>query len=146
MPLRQAFHENGSVVDRLFMDANILFSAAYGTTSSLLRFWRLRGTQLLTSAYASQEAERNLTSADQRQRLQRLLAKIEIVPESPSRKLPGKLALASKDLPILKAAVSARASHLITGDKKHFGRYFGKFVFGMRILTPSQYFDEHPVD
>ena len=47
-------------MDRLFLDANILFSAAYRLGAGLLRLWRLREVQLMTSDYALKEAQVNL--------------------------------------------------------------------------------------
>ena len=45
--------------------------------------------------------------------------------------------LPPKDRPILTAALRAGASHLVTGDLTHFGRYLGRSVQGTRILTPA---------
>ncbi len=39
-------------MDHLFLDANILFSAAYRPESPLRRLWQAKGTELLTSGYA----------------------------------------------------------------------------------------------
>ena len=39
-------------MDRVFLDANVLFSAAYRQDSSLLRLWELKDVELVTSAYA----------------------------------------------------------------------------------------------
>jgi hypothetical protein len=36
-------------VDRLFLDANVLFSAAYRADSGLLRLWDLPDTELVLS-------------------------------------------------------------------------------------------------
>ncbi len=47
--------------------------------------------------------------------------------------------LPSKDVPILAAAVYARASHLITGDLKHFGSLLGTSEGGVSILRPADY-------
>ncbi|HUL34808.1 MAG TPA: hypothetical protein VL128_13055 [Candidatus Eisenbacteria bacterium] len=44
-----------------------------------------------------------------------------------------------KDRPILAAAIAARAMHLITGDGRHFGAYFGKRVSGVVVMTPAEY-------
>jgi hypothetical protein len=45
---------------RLFLDANVLFSAAYLPDTALLRLWNLKGTILGTSRYALEEARANL--------------------------------------------------------------------------------------
>ena len=40
---------------------------------------------------------------------------------------------------LLSNAVDARATHLLTGDKRHFGRYCGRRVPGLLVLPPSGY-------
>ena len=63
-------------MDRIFLDANVLFSAAYRPDAGLARLarlWRLEGVELITSAYAAEEAKLNLTEEDQRARLTELL-------------------------------------------------------------------------
>jgi hypothetical protein len=47
-------------MDRLFLDADVLFSAAYRSEAGLLRFWQLKNAVLSTSHYASEEARVNL--------------------------------------------------------------------------------------
>jgi hypothetical protein len=53
------------VSDRVFLDANILVSAAWRADSGLSALWTLPDTQLLTSAYAIVEADRNVVNAEQ---------------------------------------------------------------------------------
>ena len=43
--------------------------------------------------------------------------------------------LPEKDQPILAAAFKARATHLLTGDRRHFGECFGKRICGVLIQT-----------
>lgn len=124
---------------RIFLDANILFSAAYRETNDLLKLWTIADIELLSSAYAVEEARRNLQDVAQRERLSRLVQRSIIVPEATAVALPASIALPTKDLPILQAAVNAGASHLLTGDRKHFGRYYGQTVAGVRILSPGMY-------
>jgi hypothetical protein len=69
----------GLSVDRLFLDANVLFSAAYRPTRGVARLWELERVELLTSAYAADEARLNLMEEDQRQRLTKLLETVRIV-------------------------------------------------------------------
>ena len=126
-------------MDRLFLDANVLFSAAYRPDSGLLRLWELSGVELVTSEYAAEEARVNLEAGEQRQRLARLLARTNLVSATPSGALPQILGLPEKDRPILLAAIEARSTHLITGDKLHFGKYFGRQFAGVRILPPGDY-------
>jgi hypothetical protein len=47
-------------VDRVFLDANILYSASYKDTSALRKLWEPTEVELLTSYYAVDEAHRNL--------------------------------------------------------------------------------------
>lgn len=125
-------------MDRVFLDANVLFSAAYRSDSRLRRLFTLRGVTFITSAYAVEEARRNLGTAQQRHSLQQLCGKVEIVPIT-MPDLPPAIALPESDRPILSAAISARATHLLTGDIKDFGRYFGQKLEGVLILAPAMY-------
>lgn len=126
-------------MDRVFLDANVLFSAAYRPGSGLARLWALKGIELLTSAYAAEEARRNLSEGSQRARLERFLAKVGIVAKPTTGALPLGIELPVKDRPILIHAIAAGASHLLTGDKQHFGRYFGRRLGGVLIEPPSDY-------
>jgi predicted nucleic acid-binding protein len=126
-------------MDRVFLDANVLFSAAYRTGAGLTQLWKLRGVTLITSEYAAQEARLNLSEAAQRKRLDELLSSMHVVATPPSRRLPRGIALPDKDTPIFLAALEAQASHLLTGDKQHFGKYFGRKVGGILILPPAEY-------
>ncbi|MGD8866858.1 MAG: PIN domain-containing protein [Gemmatimonadales bacterium] len=125
-------------MDIVFLDANVLFSAAYRRESGLKKLWALDDAALITSRYALEEARRNLEEPA-RQRLERLASRVEIVAEAPDRPLPAGIELPEKDHPILQAAIAAAATHLLTGDVTHFGRYFGHTVAGLLILTPGDY-------
>ena len=123
---------------RLFLDANVLFSAAYRPGAGLLRLWKLRNVVLCSSRYALGEARPNLSTESQHNRLAELSAPLELF-ESEGGELPAGVSLPDKDAPILLAAVAARATHLVTGDLRHFGRLFGKKVLGITILAPADY-------
>lgn len=127
-------------MDRLFLDANVLFSAAYREDSGLRRLWTLPAVELVTSAYAAEEARRNLDDAASRSRLAGLLADLERLPEArlPAG-IPELASLPPKDRPILAAAVRANATHLITGDIRHFGPLFGGTVAGVLVQRPADY-------
>ena len=127
-------------MDRVFLDANVLFSAAYREGAGLRRLWRLPKTVLLTSAYAEEEARRNLETVTQRRALDYLTARLEIVAEPGDVGLPPEAAgLRDKDRPILLAALNGRATHLITGDARDFGRYFGTRISGVLVVSPGEY-------
>ena len=125
---------------RVFLDANVLFSAAWLEGSGLARLWRLPATELVSSRLAVAEADRNLDSNEQRARLRSLAEKLLLIEAPAQAALPAGVALVAKDAPILLAAIEAGASHLLTGDRKHFGHLYGKSVGGVRILTPAMYF------
>lgn len=129
-------------MDRLFLDANVLFSAAYCKDTGVRRLWRLLETELVMSSYAVEEARRNLDRAEQRADLEELLEVVRVSkvladpaehPEIKDADLP------EKDLPILRAAVASRCTHLVTGDRRHFGHLFGKKVAGVLVLRPADH-------
>jgi len=127
-------------LDRLFLDANVLFSAAWRENFGLLRLWKLHGVTMVSSAYAVDEARRNLGDSEARARLETLLDETTIVAEGSLATLPPTLSLAAKDRPILAAAIYAGATHLITGDRRDFGKLFGRRIGGVLILRPADYF------
>lgn len=125
-------------MDRLFLDANVLFSAAYRADAGLLRLWKLKSAVLCSSRYAVEEARFNLAEASQRRRLDSLVMRVSLF-ESGIGPLPPAITLPEKDAPIFLAAIEARATHLLTGDLRHFGPYFGKRIESILILTPGEY-------
>lgn len=127
---------------RVFLDANILFSAAYRQTNGIIRLWRLPEVRLVTSVYARTEAERNiaLKRSEAAERLSQLASQIEISAASASLRTDHQLA--DKDRPILEAALGSGCSVLLTGDMAHFGHLVGETVEGVRILTVSLFLAE----
>ena len=125
-------------MDRLFLDANVLFSAAYKPDSRLIQLWKLKKAVLCSSRYALEEARINLAEEGQRTRLETLSAAIQFF-EAAQRELPKGIPLPEKDVPILLAAISGRATHLLTGDVRHFGAYFGRKIEGISITLPGEY-------
>lgn len=125
-------------MDRVFLDANVLFSAAYAPASRLLVLWSLDDVELVTSLYALEEARRNL-SAGGILVLDGLVDNMVIVVGARSGRLPGDARLADKDIPILLAAMDSGCTHLLTGGKRHFDHLYGRQVSGVLIQTPAQY-------
>jgi predicted nucleic acid-binding protein len=128
--------------ERVFLDANILFSIAYGSPG-LERLWgdAKRGKyELIASQYVIEEAKRNLDRREQQDALNRFLSEVRVVPEADPA-LPCPIPLPEKDRPVLMAALSCKADYLITGDVSHFGRYFGKKIRTLRICAPRDFFN-----
>jgi hypothetical protein len=127
-------------VDRLFLDANVLLSAAYRADAGVRRLWALPEAVLVTSSYAVEEARRNLSDEDQRDRLNNLLESVEV---GEATMLPPELRcgveLPEKDWPAPGTAQAAGAKHLITGDMRHFGQHFGHRLPGVLVLRPGEY-------
>lgn len=130
-------------MDVLFLDANVLFSAAYLPESRLREFWTLPGVELVTSEYAWEEAYRNLPRKEQWERLFALAPGLRIVREGRAWSLPGDVILPEKDRPILAAAILSGATHLITGDATHFGVWYGKRIGSLLVLKPAAYLQSH---
>ncbi len=127
------------MTDRVFLDANVLFSAAWMEGSGLARLWRLPRVTLLTSRYAQAEAERNLETDAQRTRLRTLTQGMTLIDAPDDAALPDSVELVAKDVPILLAAIESRATHLLTGDRTHFGKLYGKKIAGVKVMPPSAY-------
>lgn len=134
-------------MDVVFLDASVLFSDAYRPDAGIHGLWGLPEIRLTTSAYAAEEARRNLEPF-RRTSLDELLEKVELVADvAPDEGVtamefvsPG---LPDKDLPILLAAVRSGATHLLTGDFKHFGPHYGKAIEGVLIMPPADYLRLH---
>jgi predicted nucleic acid-binding protein len=127
-------------IDRIFLDANILFSVAYGSPG-LNRLWksaRQKRCMPFASNFVVEEARRNLFHPVQMERLEDYLSEVRIVPEVDST-LPCPIDLPDKDQPVLMAAISIKADYLITGDSTHFGKYFGHTINGVGICRPRDY-------
>ena len=71
-------------------------------------------------------------------RLKRLSATILLI-EASRGTLPRGISLPEKDVPILMAAIEAEATHLLTGDIRHFGPYRSKKFEGVAIMFPGDY-------
>lgn len=127
-------------MERVFLDANVLFSAGYKSTR-LRILWTLPNVTLLSSEYAVREAELNLSQFRSRavDELKCLLTGVTVSRQIQLPPLPANIALVEKDAPILQAAIGVQATHLLTGDVKHFGHLFGVTVEGVLILPPAEY-------
>jgi predicted nucleic acid-binding protein len=129
---------------RLFLDANILFSAAHtpaGRARAFFSLARLGRCELISSPHAIEEARRNIQIKypDQSESLEALVSALRVTREAPAPLVAWALeqSLPSEDAPILAAAVASRADVLLTGDRTHFGHLYGKSLRGVEIVTPA---------
>jgi hypothetical protein len=116
-------------VYRLFLDANELFTAAHNPDGKAAFLFDAPGQSawiLLASAHAIEEAQRNITAKYPHceARLKTLVRGLTRVAQPGPSPIP--IRLPEKDEPIFLAARAARATHLLTGDLKHFGAAMNK--------------------
>ena len=127
---------------RIFLDANILFSAARsaGAVRQLLTLADAAGHELWADAYVFEEARRNLAAKfpggldvleamAARLKIGNLLASVALLADA--------TILPEKDRPVLAAAIHHRCDILVTGDRSHFGALYGKTIQGVAILSPA---------
>lgn len=131
---------------RLYLDSNIVFSASLtdGAIRRLLNDCIDIGHVLVMDGYVWEEARRNMIvyRSSALKYLHYLTTKVElhgtassIGPENGRieydlRELP------QKDKPVIAAAAALGCDMLITGDRTHFGRFFGKRLLGVEIVSP----------
>ena len=126
---------------RVFLDANILFSAAKsdGAIRQLLGLLEQAGHACCVNAYVVEEARRNLVAKapGRMSAFEALLLRMETAPvHGGDPALEASLPLASKDRPVLAAAIHQRCDALVTGDRTHFGGLYGRTVHGVVIHSP----------
>ena len=127
---------------RVFLDANILFSGARSNSRMGAFLETLsRQADLLTNAYAFEEARRNLELKfpDSLKALEKLARQCEMISQL---SVDLEVELPHKDQPILGGAVAGRATHLLTGDERDFGKFWGKTVQGVKIVSPKMLAEE----
>ncbi|HTB62016.1 MAG TPA: hypothetical protein VK737_00395 [Opitutales bacterium] len=128
---------------RVFLDANILFSASLGrgVVPTLTEALRLRH-QTFTAQLAVEEAKRNLARKSPKALagLDAALVQVVIVSEFG---LPHGLDLPANDGQLLGIAIAQGCTHFLSGDKRHFGAHYGKNIQGVIVLSPTMLF-AHP--
>jgi hypothetical protein len=126
---------------RIFLDANILFSAAKsaGAIRELLERALVDGHTPCADAYVAAEARKNIAikHPEAMPELDALMAKVEQCPFL-RHELPPDVAvlLAEKDRPVLAAAVRLGCGALVTGDRTHFGALYRRVVEGVAAHSP----------
>lgn len=125
---------------RIFLDANILFTAAHnpnGKAAFVIELGSAGHFLMFTSEYAREEALRNLSAKYPHcvPHLESLLQHVTITKTNPSAPCPA--LLAAKDCAIFQAAATCRATHLLTGDIKHFGPMMNRPETSFSIIIQS---------
>lgn len=133
---------------RVFLDANILFSAARtdGAIRRLLQLMRDAGHTLCVDDYVVTEARRNLErkGASSLSALDELLRSMRVA----AAMFPvGEWAdavdwLPVKDRPVLVSAIRLHCDVLLTGDRADFGPGFGRAFGGVTLHSPRSLFEQ----
>jgi predicted nucleic acid-binding protein len=127
---------------RVFLDANILYMAAWRPVGPASRLIDLQDAQLCTlttSLYAATEARRNIAfkAASSSDQLEHWLTHVLIVGESDAAhmEVAAQHAIPDiSDIPILAAAIQSRSDILISADRRAFGHLFRKRCNGVELL------------
>jgi predicted nucleic acid-binding protein len=129
---------------RIFLDANILFSAGKsdGAVRSLLQLLQADGHTLAADGFVVEEARRNLqikATAPAVEALATLLTVMEVKATGTDEPPQADWLdwLPPEDRPVLAAAARLRCAALITGDRTHFGSGYGKAFEGVVVLSPA---------
>jgi predicted nucleic acid-binding protein len=128
---------------RLFLDANILFTAAHRPEGKSALILKAVPKLCSTCSLAVEEARKNLElkAPEALPALERITRGILVLPTHLAG--PGGQELPEKDRPIYWTALGCKATCLLTGDLKHFGPLMGKPVdgHGMRVMTVADFLE-----
>jgi len=132
---------------RIFLDANILFSAAKsaGAIRQLMALLQAAGHECWIDGYVLDEARRNLAAKAPAGSaiLEALLPRLHLATrQATDAALAASLPIVEKDRPVLMAALAARCAVLITGDRTHFGKLYGKTIHGVTVHSPRSIAEE----
>jgi len=126
---------------KLFLDANVLFSAslsASGTAQALLVAAKAARAECVCSERAFAEAHRNLASKTPQSlpNLELISVPVSRVPEPHAAQIAAARAAGGveEDAPVLGAALACGADGFVTGDLRHFGHLFGHQVEAVLVL------------
>jgi len=129
---------------RLFLDANVLFTAAHnpsGKAALIIDLGSQKYWEVVSCSFAIDEARRNIIIKFPGclERLDSLLTNVKKVPSESGRMCP--IPLPQKDRPILEAAIRCKATHLLTGDIKDFGPFMNNpdHTAGVIIQSVSEF-------
>jgi hypothetical protein len=120
---------------RVFLDANVLFSAA-NPGSTILRLIDLviQDHVAVSCDLAVEEASRNLKlkRPDWEENFLQLISRLETA-QTILFELP--IELEAKDRPILCSAIYSACDLLATGDRRHFGPFYDQTIQGVTVVS-----------
>ena len=99
-----------------------------------------RRDRVLADGYVVEEARRNLVAKAPAEApmLDTLLARMQVAAAQPHPAAPEvTFAVPEKDRPVLAAAIRLKCEALVTGDRTHFGSFYGKTFAGVTIYSPA---------
>jgi predicted nucleic acid-binding protein len=130
-------------VKRVFLDANVLFTAAHNPAgkAALVIALGVKGNwEVVSSSYAAEEARRNIAQSSLTPVTPAGSDRIYLhVASGSGADCPVKLQ--EKDRPIMEAAMRCKATHLLTGDLRDFGTLMNKprQTSGIVIQTVAEF-------
>lgn len=129
---------------RVFLDANVLFTAAHnpqGKAAFIIELGASGHFLPFTSDAAFMEAERNLSAKYPRSLpfLDALMNKVTLVGADLLAPFPE--GLPTGGAVIFQAALACRATHLLTGDLRHFGPFMNRpdATFSITVQTVAEF-------
>lgn len=132
---------------QLFLDANVVFTAAHNPSGKAALVIELAAAgywRVMTSQLAVTEARRNLERKYPAALLsfEQWLKKLTIITGGNGDSCPIDLPL--KDRPIFEAALIGQATHLLTGDIRHFGRFMAmpELTCGICVQTVADFLND----
>lgn len=133
---------------RLFLDANIFFTATYssqGASRALFDLAQQKKILLTTNTYALAEAKKNIEYKIGNQSLPlffhliSLLIRVSTTEIKINDRKKYKTFIEEKDIPILLGALQTKTDYLITLDRGFKNTALMKKIFPLRILLPGEY-------
>ncbi len=127
----------------VFLDSSVLFTAVNSPTGGSSKLFSLKNIRLITSSFVLVETERNVRKklqSYQRERFFMLVKKLEILNQVPDENIIQKARkiIVEKDAVILAEAKKAKASFLVTLDRKHFlTDQVAEFLKPQKVLPPK---------
>ena len=120
---------------RVFLDANVLFSAS-NADSNIARLvdWLFGKGTGVSSDLAVEEARRNLALKRPRWlgEFERIQPRLETVSTA---SFALQVVLDPKDAPLLCTAIAATCEYFVTGDNRDFGHLHGRSVMGVEVIS-----------